>query len=209
MEKCNINFKNLFIKVYPEVYEPAEDSFQLLEAIDIKKDENLLEIGCGCGLIGLLFAKNGFSVVCSDINPYAVKNTKENYEKNKHNIKGKFEVRKGNIFSSIKKNEFFDIIIFNPPYLPMNKEDYIKDDKWFNISIDGGINGLKYTEKFIKNVGKHLKKNGRAFFVFSSLSNQKKLEKIIRDANLIFEIVNIIRYDDEIIKVFKIKKRED
>ena len=40
MEKCNIDFKNLFIKVYPEVYEPAEDSYQLLESIDIKEGQD-------------------------------------------------------------------------------------------------------------------------------------------------------------------------
>jgi len=200
------HFKDLTIEVYPEVYDPAEDTFQLIESIDVKKGENVLEIGCGCGIISLLCARKGADVVCTDINPYAVKNTKGNYKKNKEMIKQGFEVRKGDLFSVLKPNEIFDVIIFNPPYLPLKEEDNIVDT-WFNRAVDGGKTGLKNTKKFILQVSKYLDKKGRAYFVFSSLSNKENLYEIISKTTLKYDIVSSNTYDNEKIEIIRLKKQ--
>ena len=145
----SFNFQGLKIKVYPQVYDPAEDTFQLLESIEIALGDDLLEIGCGSGIISLYFAKKGVKVVSSDISSYAVENTMENYEINKDKIKGTVDVRTGDLFKPIKQNENFDVIVFNPPYLPTENKDIIKDEIWYNKAINGGKDGLKYTKKFI------------------------------------------------------------
>jgi len=118
----------LTIELHPEVYEPAEDTFQILEAIKLEKDDRVLELGTGCGLIALSCASQGAKVVCTDINPHATALTLRNYQINRPLIKGSIEMRNGDLFSVIRSDELFDIIIFNPPYLPTRAEDRVPND---------------------------------------------------------------------------------
>jgi release factor glutamine methyltransferase len=202
----NFHYEDLIIELHPEVYEPAEDTFQLLEAIKLQKDHRVLELGTGCGLIALSCAREGANVICADINPYAVDLARKNYQLNNQLIKGNMEVRCGDLFSIISSDEYFDVIIFNPPYLPTKKEDRIGDTGWFDTATDGGIDGLAVTKRFLKGVSKHLAKNGFAYIVFSSLSNRAKLEKHASDAGLISKVISSRTYGDEQIDVYRFSK---
>ncbi|MGF3554301.1 MAG: HemK2/MTQ2 family protein methyltransferase, partial [Thermoplasmatota archaeon] len=193
---------NLIIKIHPDVYEPAEDTFLMLESISVKPGEYVLEIGTGCGIIALECASNGANVVCTDINPYAVELAKYNYHKNKYFIKGKFEVRKGNLFSPIFKNERFDVIIFNPPYLPTKKNELVGGSGWFDVAVDGGTEGLNLIKRFIKDLRKYLTDVGKAYFVFSSLGNRKKLHNYLTKSRLNYQIVSSYNFDEESISVY-------
>lgn len=200
----NFHYDNLLIELHPEVYEPAEDTFQLLESIEVNSGENVLEIGTGCGVIALKCASLGANVVCTDINPYAVALTKRNYNRNKSFIKGRFEVRKSDIFSAIKDSEKFDVIIFNPPYLPTKKNELVGGSGWFDIATDGGIDGLRITKRFIEELNKYLSNNGKAYFVLSSLSNIKKIDLYLFKNRLKGKIVSSYRFNDETISVYLI-----
>jgi len=200
------HYKNLIIELHPEVYEPAEDTFQLLESIEVKSGDNVLEIGTGCAIIALKCANLGANVVCTDINPYAVALAKRNYNKNKSLIKGVFEVRKGDLFSTVKNNEKFDVIIFNPPYLPTKKNELVGGSGWFDIATDGGVDGLSLTKRFINGLSKHLSNCGKAYFVFSSLSNRKKIEMYLSKQRLMSKIISSYCFDDETIFVYRIFK---
>jgi len=196
------HYKNLLIELHPEVYEPAEDTFQLLESIDIKPSDNVLEIGTGCGLIALVCASIGANVVCTDINPYAIRLTKSNYNRNKSLIKGKFQVRKSNLFSKIKETEKFDVIIFNPPYLPTRKDEKIGGSGWFDVATDGGVEGLGLIKRYIEELGKYLSFKGKAYFVFSSLGNEKKLHYYLSKAKFNTKVCSSYCYNDETIFVY-------
>ena len=67
------HFKGLIVDFHPEVYEPAEDTFQLIESVEVKESDTVLEIGTGCGIVALECARIGAEVICSDLNPHAVK----------------------------------------------------------------------------------------------------------------------------------------
>ena len=200
-------FKGLTIYLHPEVYEPAEDTFLLIDAIDIKPDDFVFEIGTGTGIIGLYCVMIGADVICSDINPYAIELTKRNFLVNQNLLKGNFEVRTGSFFSVLDKYEKFDKIIFNPPYLPTKSKDIVGGSGWFDKAVNGGADGLLQTQKFIKNLSKHLKKEGAGYFVFSSLSDRKKLDYIISKAGLDLEILKRQNFDDEKLYICKIIKK--
>lgn len=197
------HYGDLTIESHPEVYEPAEDTFQLLEAIKLRKEDRVLELGTGCGLIALNCVHQGAKVVCTDINPHAITLTRKNYQLNCQLIKGDVEVRHGDLFSVIRSDEYFDVIIFNPPYLPTRKEERIGGNGWFDVATDGGIDGLIVTKRFLKELSKHLSKNGCAYIVFSSLSNRAKLEKYASDAGLMSKVVSSRTYGDEKIDVYR------
>lgn len=148
------HYNGLEIEVAPDVYDPAEDTFLLIDSLDVKLGEDVLEIGTGSGIIALECARRGANVVCVDINPNAVELAKRNYLRNKDLIKGKFEARVGDLFSKIKEN--YDLIIFDPPYLPTSPSE--KVDKWFDAAVDGGSDGLRLTKKYIEELPKHIKK---------------------------------------------------
>ncbi|RLF37497.1 MAG: methyltransferase [Thermoplasmata archaeon] len=203
--RCKVfRYKNLVIKTHPEVYEPAEDTFQLLEVLNVSKGDRVLEVGTGCGIIALVCAEAGANVVCSDINPYAVELTRRNYSLNKTCLKGDFEVRQGDLFSVLKPFEQFDVIIFNPPYLPTKVDDIVGGSGWFDIAVSGGRDGFGVVKRFIKDVHRFLAKNGCVYFVFSSLSDKSKLEQILSKTNFKFKVLLTRNYNDEQLDVYRL-----
>jgi len=149
------------IDIFDGVYEPSDDTYLLIESIDIGNEKKALDMGCGSGIIALHLAKYFFTVA-ADINEMAIKNTTHNAEINGINIK----VVKSDLFSNIE--EKFDIIAFNPPYLPVIGE---------SISWDGGKGGISLLDKFFKHAWKYLNENGKIYFVISSLSDFDLLKK--------------------------------
>lgn len=201
-------YKDLIIKISKEVYDPAEDTFLLLESINIKKGDHILEIGTGCGIISLFCAMQGANVICSDINPIAVELAKKNYMRNKFRISGNFEVRIGDLFSPLLQNETFDVIVFNPPYLPTKENELVKGSGWFDIAVSGGQSGLDIINKFIEKLSIFLKNDGRAYFIFSSLSDKKRLDKIIEKNGFISKIAKKKNFEDEILIVYILIKKK-
>jgi release factor glutamine methyltransferase len=196
------HYHDLVIETHLEVYDPAEDSFLLLETLHIDSDDTVLELGTGCGLIALDCARKGASTVCTDINPFAVQLTRRNIERNRHLLIGTIDIRQGNLFSVLHKKELFDVIIFNPPYLPTKKQE--KVGEWFDIATDGGRDGLRVTKRFINGLKKHLVKNGSAYFIFSSLSERPKLESYLTYEGFSSEIRARHRFEGEELLVYRV-----
>ena len=83
----------------------------LAENMLLDEHSNVLDIGCGIGVLGIVAAKLFSSnVVLSDVNERAVMLAKKNIELNNVNA----EVYEGNLFEKIRQNEF-DAILVNPP----------------------------------------------------------------------------------------------
>ena len=150
------------IDVKEGVYNPAEDSYLLVKAIIAKAGEKTLDMGCGSGIVALHLAKNKCVVTACDINKKAVENTRINAEKNHLKIK----VLESDLFSNI--NEKFDVITFNPPYLPTRGED----SAW-----DGGDGGVETIERFLQGAVNHLHSNGSVYLVMSSLTDRENVVK--------------------------------
>ena len=88
------------------IYAAREDSFLLAKYVNKFSKGKVLDLGTGSGIQAEAALKHTKNVLAVDINKEAV-----NYVKKK-GIKAKV----GNLFSEIDKK--FDLIIFNPPYLP-------------------------------------------------------------------------------------------
>ena len=184
-----------------DVYKPAEDTFLLAENLAVEEDDVVLDMGTGCGILGVLAAKKAGEVVAVDVNPYAVQCARINAKLNR--VVEKMDIRQGNLFEPLKEDEKFDVIIFNPPYLP-SKADSQKT--WIEKAWSGGPTGRNFIDKFISEAPNHLKKGGRIFLVQSSLSNIGETVRKLEEAGFRVNIIAEIQVAFERIVVVKAEK---
>jgi len=175
-----------------DIYQPAEDSNFL--ALHVKKyaKGRVLDVGTGSGIQAKTALKIAEKVIAVDINEDAIKYCKEKYPE--------IEFRVSDLFSNVI--EQFDLIIFNPPYLPMDEED----EKVFDPALFGGKNGWEIIERFLIDAKSYLKDNGRILLLISSLTNQTKVEEILTKENYNFKQIDELKMDFERLYIYEIGK---
>ncbi|MBI3027478.1 class I SAM-dependent methyltransferase [Candidatus Woesearchaeota archaeon] len=83
----------------------------LAESMVVQQNSNVLDIGCGIGVLGIVAAKIfNANIAMSDINKRAIMLAKMNIKLNK----AKAEIYQGNLYEKIKDKNF-DVILSNPP----------------------------------------------------------------------------------------------
>ncbi len=184
----------VYIKEFKDVYPPAEDSFLLLNAVKYAHGE-VLDMFAGSGIIGLNATNKAKKVTFADINPNAIKAIK--YNANRNGIKN-IECVLSDLFSSLG-NRKFDVIYANPPYLPKKKER-----KWVNQALSGGIEGNELTIDLIRSLKEHLKGNGDAFIILSTVYDTDKVYKEIKRLKLSFKKLYSVNFFFEELILIKI-----
>lgn len=145
------------------VYQPREDSELLAKAVlemDLSEGDRCLDMGTGTGFIASKMVDSGAGqVLAVDVNPEAVQEASEKLEDHEN-----VEVRESDLFENV--DGVFDLIAFNPPYLPDDEEDVDDDGMWV-----GGETGEELTEEFLDEAGDYLSENGFVIFIVSSTSD--------------------------------------
>lgn len=170
------------------VYIPSDDTFLLAENLEIKEGQSVLEIGTGSGLVSMYASLLTDNVTATDINYNALELAEKNFKLNNiNNIKLEF----GDLFEPIK-NEKFDVILFNTPYLPTDSNDIINDD--LNYAFDGGLDGRNVIERFLNEAPNHLNDNGIIQMIQSSLSDTEKTLDTLDQLSFIAEVAKSERF---------------
>lgn len=146
-------------RVSGDVYQPAEDSHLLAVAAReaVSPADRALDVGTGSGYVASQMAEVGASVVGTDINPHACRQARE------HGIRA---VRAD--LTDAFRDEAFDLVTFNPPYLPTAPDEERTD--WMAMALSGGEDGRAVIDPFLADVGRVLAPGGRVLLLVSSLS---------------------------------------
>ena len=147
------------------IYIPSEDSYLmsriLKEQLPILLEQNpnlrFLEIGAGSGIHLQTALNSGIkkeNIFSSDIDKKSVSHC---------NLLG-FHCIHSDLFENIRNK--YDIIIFNPPYLPEDSNEPKNSRK----NTTAGKKGNEIIIRFLQQARNYLNKNGKIFLITSSLS---------------------------------------
>ena len=142
----------LSIEVAPEVFRPAEDSFLLLQAVDVARGERFLEVGAGTGLLTLHAAKVAALTVATDVSPHAVRCVRANAARNRLPV----AVVRCDLLRGLRGT--FDVIAFNPPYLAERIGTAWEERAW-----QGGVTGEDVMLHFFDQAPERLAERGRCY----------------------------------------------
>jgi release factor glutamine methyltransferase len=161
---------NLFVDNIPGTYVSGSDS-QLLRRVAMAfSGEICLEIGVGSGS-NMLELCRSFTRVCgTDIIRTQA-----------------FEVlRDGDLVvtdaGSCFRNGTFDLVLFNPPYLPSSE---IQDP-----AVDGGDRGIEVAIRFLLQAKKLINSRGKIIVILSSLGSISDFESVAKKQGLSVEVID-------------------
>ncbi|OUR96326.1 hypothetical protein A9Q84_08195 [Halobacteriovorax marinus] len=185
--------KNILNYSQPDFYRFTSDSVELARFVNQfiggRKVESVLDLCCGCGVVGIEFEslnknieKLTFLELQVDFREHILENTK--------NLDCDFEIEICD-FQSYKSAQQYDLILSNPPYFELGS-GRIGPDKKRNLCRHFEI-GIK--EKLIKKVFELLNDGGQAFVVDRDdlCKLDSRIEKVgeLNKANLFRFFLNI------------------
>ena len=193
-------FMGEYFKVTPEVLIPRDETEILVnKAIEIiKKHEfsSVLDIGTGSGCIACTIAKQTNATVLGvDISSDALRIALDNVTK--LNINNHAVFRKSDLFSKVRSDEKFDVIVSNPPYIPHNTELEKEVLAEPHIALFADDNGLYFYKKIIAEAPNYL--NSKGYLMFELGINEAKSVKQIMQKD--FENIEIFKDLAEIERV--------
>ncbi|MFN3621755.1 MAG: HemK2/MTQ2 family protein methyltransferase [Nitrososphaerales archaeon] len=148
-----------------KAYRPREDSLLLRDVVEPISANLALEIGCGVGFVLESLAQRCAFVVGVDVD-------KSSLSQAKLRLKAKGLTNFELLCASSAEpfiSEVFDLIVFNPPYLPsLTIEDR---------AVDGGYRGVEVSLQWLKECKRVVKVDGKVLFISSSLASQDELIK--------------------------------
>ncbi|KAM3261813.1 hypothetical protein ACQJBY_052479 [Aegilops geniculata] len=159
---------------HPEVYEPCDDSFALVDALLSDKAQLLtlqpslcMEVGCGSGYVITSLAimlrqlGSGTQYLATDINQHAVETTQATLEA--HGVHA--DVIATDIVSGLEKRlaGMVDVVVVNPPYVPTPEEEI--GMKGIVSSWAGGLNGRQVIDRILPAVRELLSEKGCLYMI--------------------------------------------
>lgn len=159
-------FYGLDFAVTKDVLIPRPETEMLVETaieyLQKKNDPIFCEVGIGSGCIAvsILHSVTAAGAIGLDISDAALKIAVGNAKS--HRVAERLDLKISDVFSSLE-NDFFDLIVTNPPYIPNadieNLQPEVRDFEPLTALTDGG-SGLSIIGKIIQDAPHFLKPNG-------------------------------------------------
>ena len=187
-------FYNSNIEINEKIFEPREETEKIVDiTLKYLKDKmDILELGTGSGAISISLIKKmpNLNITATDISVEAIKCARKNSVKN--NVNEKIDFIKSDWFNKLDSSLKYDIIVSNPPYIPIeNKKLYkdLHDPKNSLFAKDYGFfeikNILKRSSEFMKKKAFLILKHSHHHTLqFDQVLKDYKLKKVITEQDI-------------------------
>ncbi len=180
--------------VNPSVLIPRDETEILVrKVIDIINENDLkmaLDVGTGSGCIACMIAKyTNCQIIGLDISTDALNTALDNASG--LNLFNKAIFRKSDIFSNVRDGEKFDIIISNPPYIPIKEKANIQKEVTFDPETAlyaKDEDGVEFYKKITEEAPRILNPNGYLAFELG-IDQANIVSNIMRQNN--FTVIEI------------------
>ncbi len=140
---------------------------QATEIIKENNFKNIMDMATGSGCIACMLAKLNPNIHAMgvDISTEALHVAISNMEK--LSLFNRATFRKSDVFSKIREDEKFDMIVSNPPYIPPSAKTNIQKEVSFEPDMalyTNDAKGLEFYEKISENASKYLNNGGYLMF---------------------------------------------
>jgi release factor glutamine methyltransferase len=193
-----VEFYGLEFTITPSVLIPRPETEILVEeviaSLKTNQEITILDIGSGCGNIGIAIATNfpNVNVTGIDISEESIAIANENT--NRHNLQNRINFRCLDILNTTAEQlSIYDIVVSNPPYV--SKMDYVNLQKEIKnyepeIAVTDIADGYSFYNSITPLARKILNKPGKLFFELGEVQS-KQVKKILEENE--FEEISIIQ----------------
>lgn len=208
---------------FSKVYEPAEDSFLFLDALEdqlsylqqhYSSNCLVLEIGPGSGIITSFINKyilpNALYLTC-DINIHACEASLITTKENGGALF--IDTVRGSLATHLRPN-LVDIVLFNPPYVPdshcapeIPADD--NTDSWLDLALLGGKDGMEITNKLLASLDSVLSPQGVAYILFCQRNNPSIVMQHLNEQGWITKCIIHRKAGWEVLSIWRIQRYQD
>jgi release factor glutamine methyltransferase len=167
-----------------------------------KKVRSVLDMGTGSGAIGITIAKRTSArTFCVDISKGAIMVARKNARLN--GVEDKVFFLCSDLFSAIKPERRFDLILANLPYVDKDEWEKLPDEvKLYEprIALWGGEKGLEVIKRFLKNVEDYLSPSGDLLIEIGKKEQSDILGDLLLRKGFFVEVVRDYSFSERVLK---------
>lgn len=179
----------------PETEVLVEKTLAILEGVK-RRPARVLDVGTGSGCVAITLALEvaNVDVVACDVSREALRIAMRNAAK--FEVAARCHMVLGESFWGQEKQEPFDVIVSNPPYIPTQAIATLQEQvKNFepHLALDGGDDGLAVIRVLVSQAAKFLREEGFLLFEFGEDQVQAVVQlveaaKVWKEVEVIFDL---------------------
>lgn len=177
------------------VYEPAEDSYLLLDSFEDHRQQLqkrfaktvplVVEVGTGSGVVSAFIRQHVFleaAIMASDINPAACEAAQHTLDVNGGRNCTVSDSLRMDLTSAFRRAQI-DLLVFNPPYVPAEEvPEQPKselDRSWLDLALLGGADGMVVTWRLLDQLDSILSPRGVAYVLFCARNKPENVARVM------------------------------
>lgn len=199
---------------FQDVYEPAEDSFLLIDALE-KDSERLLqmspgvclEVGSGSGVVSAFLASvvgPSALYLCTDVNPAAAHCTARTASCNRVSLQPVITDLVESLLPRLCGT--VDVLLFNPPYVVTPSEEV--GSRGIEAAWAGGERGREVTDRFLPLVAQLLSTEGLFYLITIAENNPEEIIRFLGQYGLEGESCLSTRAGNERLSVLRFHRHQ-
>ena len=201
-------WKDQFIISYDTLIPRPESELLIEEALAYiaqkqwqDKKLNILDLGCGSGCLAISLLKElpNSRATAVDFSDKALEIADRNAHL--HQVKNRWSTILSNWFEKISTSEKFDIILCNPPYIPLGHKEFLSKEVLNDphTALFAGDDGLEDYKKILMRIGSYMHSESIALLEFGenqatniqsiALNNNLRIHGLYRDLQSIERVI--------------------